>query len=93
MDSQRVAIFPDTNVFLHCRPLNEIDWPTLVHASTVEIKIAPVVTSELEQQKTFSPSRKLRDRADSSLRLLHRVVRGALDIFLSLLPSNPRREV
>ena len=72
MDSQRVAIFPDTNVFLHFRPLNEIDWRTLLNAIVVEIKIAPVVTRELEQQKTFNPSRKLRDRADSSLRLLHR---------------------
>lgn len=71
MSLQRIAAFPDTNLFLHYRPLNEIDWCSFLQASAVDIKIAPVVTRELEEQKTFNQSRKLRDRAAAALKLLH----------------------
>ena len=71
MTVQRIAAFPDTNLFMHFRPLNEIDWCGFLQTSAVEIKIAPVVTRELEEQKTLNPSRKLRERADTALRLLH----------------------
>ncbi len=72
MGLQRIAAFPDTNLFLHYRPVNEIDWCSLLQASAVEIKIAPVVTRELEEQKTLHQSRKLRERAATALKLLHK---------------------
>jgi hypothetical protein len=72
MSSQTAVAFPDTNLFLHYRPLNEIDWCQLLQAAAVEIKIAPVVARELEEQKTLNPSRKLRDRAASALKFLHK---------------------
>ena len=71
MSVQRIAAFPDTNLFLHYRPLSEIDWCSFLQASAVEIKVAAVVTRELEEQKTLNLSRKLRDRAATALKLLH----------------------
>src|SRR5580698_9395804 len=71
-----VAIFPDTNVFLHYRRLTEIDWCALLKVKTVTIMIAPMVTGELEEQKTLNPSRKLRDRADASVRMLNKCLEG-----------------
>ena len=70
------AIFPDTNVFLHYRRLTEIDWCALLKVKTVTIMIAPVVTGELEEQKNLNPSRKLRDRADASVRMLNLCLEG-----------------
>lgn len=75
MSLQNIAAFPDTNLFMHFRPICEIDWRGLLQASCVEIKIALVVTRELEEQKTLNPSRKLRERAATSLRLLHGYLR------------------
>ena len=72
MPLQRVAAFPDTNLFLHSRPVNEIDWCSLLQSGAVELKIAPVVTRELEEQKTLNPSRKLKERAATALKFLHR---------------------
>ena len=72
MSVTKVDIFPDTNLFLHYRPLSEIDWCSLLQSNAVEIEIAPVVTRELEEQKTLNPSRKLRDRAATALTLLHK---------------------
>jgi hypothetical protein len=72
MNPQKIAVFPDTNLFLHYRQLNEIDWCSLLDTSAVEIKIAAVVTRELEERKTLHQSRKIRDRAAAALRLLHK---------------------
>jgi hypothetical protein len=52
--------------------LNEIDWCLLLHSSAAEIAIAPVVTRELEEQKTLNSSRKLRERATTGLKLLNK---------------------
>jgi hypothetical protein len=70
MNPQAIAVFPDTNMFLHYRPVNEIDWCALVKARPVEIKIAPVVPHELEEQRVVHQLRKIRDRASTALKLL-----------------------
>lgn len=64
------AVFPDTNLFLHYRAINEIDWCALVKAHPLEIKIAPVVTRELEEQRVVHQVRRIRDRAASAIKLL-----------------------
>jgi len=46
-----MIIFPDTNLFLHYRAMNEIDWCSVLGAGEVHIKIAAVVTRELEERK------------------------------------------
>jgi len=71
MDSKPIAVFPDTNLFLHYRQINEIDWTGLLQVHQVEIKIAPTVTRELEEQRVVHQSRKIRERATSALRFLH----------------------
>jgi rRNA-processing protein FCF1 len=74
MCNQPTAIFPDTNLFLHYRPINEIDWCVLVKARPVEIKIAAVVTRELEEQRVVHPVRKIRERATSAVKLLQKYI-------------------
>jgi PIN domain len=95
MNVPRIVAFPDTNLFMHFRPLNEIDWCGLLEASAVEIKIAPVVTSELEEQKTLNSSRKLRDRATAALKLLHGYLHQNQvrdDVTLEFLIKEPNAE-
>jgi len=71
MNPQTTAVFLDTNLFLHYRPVNEIDWCALVKVRPVEIKIAPVVPHELEEQRVVHQLRKIRDRAGTAIKLLH----------------------
>jgi hypothetical protein len=95
MSAPRIVACPDTNFFLHFRPLNETDWCELLQASSVELKIAPVVTRELEEQKTLNPARKLRERADKALRLLHGYLRQNQvrdGVTLEFLISEPNTE-
>jgi hypothetical protein len=74
MSPQTTAIFPDTNLFLHYRPVNEIDWCALLKTRPVQIKIAPVVTRELEEQRIVHPVRKIRERATSAIKLLQKYI-------------------
>jgi len=76
MSTQAIAAFPDTNLFLHYRPVNEIDWCSLLHGTTVDLKIAPVVTRELEEQKIVIQVRKLKERAAGAVKLLYKYVGG-----------------
>jgi hypothetical protein len=73
MSTHTIVVFPDTNLFLHYRPINEIDWCALVQARPVEIKIAAVVTRELEEQRVVHQSRRIRERAGSAVKLLQRL--------------------
>jgi len=95
MSAQTTTIFPDTNLFLHYRPINEIDWCALLKSRPVQIKIAPVVPHELEQQRVVHQLRKIRDRAGSATKLLqtylqHNHVRDG--VTLEFLTSEPTPE-
>lgn len=95
MNASKIIVFPDTNLLLHYRSLNEIDWCTLLHCSTVEIEIAPVVARELEKQKTLNPSKKLRDRAATAPKLLHKHIANPQvrdGIMLQFLIKEPTAE-
>jgi hypothetical protein len=68
---EKVAAFPDTNVFLHYRPVAELDWHSIAQGRPVVIQIAPVVTRELEERKTLHTIKRIRERAAGALRTLH----------------------
>jgi rRNA-processing protein FCF1 len=53
----------DTNILMHFRRINEIDWTTIAGADECRLLIAPVVIRELEKHKVQHSSAKLRDRA------------------------------
>ena len=62
---RRKAIFPDTNVFLHFRPLSEIDWPGVCDAEEVILFVPPVILRELNHLKDLHNTPKIRSRAQS----------------------------
>lgn len=35
--TRQLAVFPDTNVFLHYPPIDQIDWIALTNAESVKI--------------------------------------------------------
>jgi hypothetical protein len=61
------AAFIDTNVWLHYRPVNEIDWRSLLGAEAVEIVVLPIVVAELDKQKDHGRTHRIRDRARGAL--------------------------
>jgi hypothetical protein len=73
-------LLPDTNIFLHFRPLREIDWRCLASADSVTLLIAPVVIRELNRHKDLPRSDKLRDRAIKALRFLNACFKGEVGL-------------
>lgn len=45
----------DTNIFMHCQPLDQIDWLNVVRAQEVKLLIPRVVMAELDKHKNQHP--------------------------------------
>jgi len=90
-----IKAFLDTNLFLHFRPLHEVDWPALLKDQPVELLLAPIVVRELESHKDQHSSKKLRARARESVgriaELLEEREEGPLreHVTLRLLTTEP----
>ena len=63
-NSSLVAVFPDTNVFLHRRQLREIDWCSLAGSPRVRIVVCVQVLRELDAKKYDA---RLGDRATGAI--------------------------
>jgi PIN domain len=65
-----VVVFLDTMIFLHCRPVREIDWCAEVAASEVRIVVPRITIRELDKHKNSHPSAKVKKRAGEIARWL-----------------------
>ena len=63
--NDEIHAFTDTNVFLHFKPLPEIDWCKLLDAKSIKLVVCLPVIDELDKQKSDS---RLSDRAKRALR-------------------------
>lgn len=60
-------IIVDTNLILHFRRLDELDWCELVGAAPCSVVVTPVLMRELERAKVHNPNAKLRARAKDAI--------------------------
>jgi hypothetical protein len=56
----RLILFPDTNVFLQCRALQELPWGDATHADEIELLIGAPVQDEIDRLKGDGNSRRAR---------------------------------
>lgn len=75
------TLFVDTNIFLHYRSFDEIDWLSLLEVDYVKIRVTSIVIQELNKHKDGS-SRKLRDKAAKVIKKLHQLVDAGLEVNL-----------
>lgn len=61
----------DTNILLHYKRLDQIDWLAETEASEVEILIAPVIMREMDKHKIQHPIKHIRDRATKYMKWLN----------------------
>jgi rRNA-processing protein FCF1 len=60
-------ILVDTNLILHFRRLDELDWCELAGTAPCRVIITPVLMRELERNKVHNPNAKLRQRARDAI--------------------------
>ena len=63
-------LFLDTNIWLHCIPVQDTDWPSIVRAEAAVVVVPPIVIDELDRLKDSSRSSSIRDRARRALELI-----------------------
>ncbi len=80
-----LRIFLDTNILLHFRTLNEINWASIVEQTPVELVFPSIIVREIDKKKIDAPTRRIRDRA--------RVIIGVLKQLRSELQFTVGREV
>jgi hypothetical protein len=72
-----VLVFPDTNVLLHGKGLEELPVPAIVKAGgKVTVVLTRTVLAELDGQKTKNPNKGLRERAGKRSRALWNLYRN-----------------
>lgn len=69
----RAVFFPDTNLFIQCRPLDELDWSLVSEASVIELLVSRPVQAEIDRQKGKGAGR-LGKRARAAMALFRRAL-------------------
>ena len=57
MSENILYLFPDTNLFIQCKPLAELDWSVWSEFEEVHLIVCRPVTREIDNQKTRGNSR------------------------------------
>ena len=68
MSENILYLFPDTNLFIQCKPLAELDWSEWSEFEEVHLIVCRPVTREIDNQKTRGNSR-VAQRARSTYQL------------------------
>ena len=87
MTDRTLILFPDTNLFIQCKPLEEIDWSEWSEVSEVQLIVCRPVTREIDDQKNRGNTR-VAQRARSTYRLFGPVAEGQQE-FLTIKDSAP----
>jgi hypothetical protein len=74
----KIFIFPDTNLFLQCKPLTEVDWTLLGEYEHIDVVITRPVQVELDSLKAKGNSR-VASRSRSAASLIARLLETSED--------------
>jgi rRNA-processing protein FCF1 len=69
-----ITAFPDTNIFLHFLPFDQVSWPKELKAQTVRLHVTAVVVRELTKHRDKHPVEHIRERARTTLRKIREIV-------------------
>ena len=66
-------LFPDTNVFIQCRPLDHLDWSEWKEVSEVHLLVSRPVQREIDNQKNRGNDR-VANKARSTYRIFRKII-------------------
>lgn len=62
------TVFLDTNILLHFKPVEQIDWLKIIGVKDISIVILPITIRELQQAKSLHPKSHIRKRASKRIK-------------------------
>ena len=78
MSERTLYLFPDTNVFVQCKPLEQLDWSEWQDFSEVHLIVSRPVQREIDDQKNRGNSR-VAKRARTTYKLFRKIIDGRQD--------------
>jgi len=87
MTTRIVYLFPDTNLFLQCKTLEELDWSVCKDCEEVRLLVSKPVLREIDHLKSKGNDR-VRKRSRSASALLREIIDSGRDHKL-VRPRNP----
>lgn len=75
-------VFLDTNIYLHYRLFDQIDWLEIVKANAVTIVIPPITVRELNKHKELHPRPRVKKRAGKVLKKLFALFESGSQAYL-----------
>ena len=92
-----LKLFVDTMVFLHFRPLDELDLASRTQADVITLVVPRITLRELDKHKSTHSSRKIRDRARRVLAGLEAAIGGTEPlkggIAIKYFPIHPKEQL
>jgi hypothetical protein len=90
-------LFVDTMVFLHFRPLGELELASRVQSETVTLVVPRITLRELDKHKSIHSNRKVRDRARRVLKDLETAISDGAPlnggISVEYFPAHPKDQL
>ncbi len=83
----KIFLFPDSSVFLHFSPLDEVNLPQLFNCVEIEVLLTPIVIEELIRHQWDHPVPKLRQRAKETIQRVEKWLEGQKIISLGVTAS------
>lgn len=89
--SSSITVFPDTNIFLQCKNLDELDWREITEANTIYLVIPRTVQLEIDELKQSSNKRRSK-RARITNSLFKKIIESDSSKYI-LKETNPYIEL
>lgn len=86
--SRKLYLFPDTNIFLQCKPLDQVNFKEITDCDVIEVIITRPVQQEIDRQKGQGNTR-LSKKAKTTASLFKRIIQAEGRV-LCLKDSSPR---
>ena len=75
MSKRTLYLYPDTNVFIQCKPLEQLDWSEWQAFSEIHLLVSRHVQREIDDQKNRGNNR-VANRARATYRLFRQLIDG-----------------
>lgn len=89
MSENILHLFPDTNVFIECRPLDQLDWSRWSEFDEVHLVVCRTVQREIDRQKNYHRRARVRDHAKTANSMFAKLVETGSPEYLTIRQSKP----
>ena len=89
MSENILHLFPDTNVFIECRPLEQLDWSRWSEFDEVHLVVCQTVLHEIDGQKNYHRRTRVRNRARAAFSMFAKLAKSGGTEHLTIRQSKP----